>query len=99
MRCGKTPASDGVTDGVHYTPDDHFCLDGMPLVAVNGPYGANGTEYRTENDSFSKITSSTLSTEISIGPQSFEVRTKSGELWHYVGKKAHRIRTNNGSLR
>lgn len=54
-RCGRTIATDGVTDGVDFSSHDRFCLDGQRLVVVSGNYGAPGSEYRTELESFKKI--------------------------------------------
>jgi RHS repeat-associated protein len=56
-RCPSTIATEGHTDGVGYGPDERFCLDGAKLIAINGTYGADGTEYRTEEDSFQRIVS------------------------------------------
>lgn len=56
-RCGTTIERDGFVDGVDFDDNDQYCLDGQRLVAVDGDYGAPGTEYRTENDSITKIIS------------------------------------------
>ncbi len=79
-RCGKTLVQDGSIGGVAFNSNDRFCLDGQRLVAISGTYGADGTEYRTEMESFSKIISrgSTGS-----GPAWWEVRTKSGQIMEY----------------
>ncbi|NBW51746.1 MAG: hypothetical protein EBR49_16985, partial [Betaproteobacteria bacterium] len=75
-RCARTKAQDGVVGGsVNFDANDRFCLDGQRLVLVSGTYGAAGSEYRTEIESFSKITA--LGTAGS-GPASFLVKTKSG---------------------
>ena len=80
-RCPQTLVQDGNTHAVNYTSDDRFCLDSQRLVAINsGDYGANGTEYRTEIDSFSKITSNGTA---GTGPASFTVETKTGETLYY----------------
>ena len=75
-RCPRTVAQDGVRGSVNYDADDRFCLDGQRLVAINGSYGADGTEYRTEIESFAKIISRGSA---GTGPAWFEVRTKSGQ--------------------
>jgi hypothetical protein len=54
-RCAKTFATDGYADGVHLDQRDSFCLDGNKLIAIHGDYGEEGTEYRTENDTFARI--------------------------------------------
>jgi hypothetical protein len=57
-RCPRTMAQDGVRGGVSYDANDRFCLDGQRLVAIPpGAYGADGTEYRTERESFTKVVS------------------------------------------
>ena len=56
-RCPKTPAQDGARGAIGYDTHDRICLDGQCLVAVSGTYGADGTEYRTEVESFSKVVS------------------------------------------
>ncbi|MEM6650227.1 MAG: FG-GAP-like repeat-containing protein, partial [Pseudomonadota bacterium] len=80
-RCGKTIAQDGTTKGVEYSSDDRFCLEGQKLIAINGPYGGDGTEYRTEIDGFSKIVSYTNSGI--NGPAWFKVWTKSGQIMEF----------------
>jgi len=79
-RCPQTIAQDGTVGTVNFTANDRFCLDGQRLVAINGAYGADGTEYRTEVDSFTRIIShGTLGT----GPATFQVWTKSGQILEY----------------
>ena len=58
-RCPRTNAQDGVRGGIKYNQDDRFCLDGQRLMLIGGTsYGAANSEYRTERESFSKITAS-----------------------------------------
>lgn len=76
-RCPRTVAQDGVAGAVNYDANDRFCIDGQRLVAVTGVYGADGTEYRTEIESFSKIVSHGTA---GTGPAWFEVRSKSGQI-------------------
>ena len=54
-RCPKTIATDGIRGSVNYNQEDRFCLDGQRLMVVNGAYGAESSEYRTEIETFSKI--------------------------------------------
>lgn len=81
-RCPRTTGSDGARGTVTLANTDRFCLDGQRLLLTSGStYGASGTEYRTERESFAKITatggdnggSGTYS-----GPTSFTVKTKAG---------------------
>lgn len=76
-RCARTVAQDGVSGSVNYDGNDRFCIDGQRLVAINGAYGANGTEYRTEIDRFTKIVGNGTAGN---GPAWFEVRTKAGHI-------------------
>lgn len=79
-RCPRTLAQDGVVGSVNYDANDRFCLDGQRLVAFNGVYGADGTEYRTEIDAFSKVISHGAA---GSGPAWFEVHTKSGQVMEF----------------
>ena len=57
-RCPSSKAVDGAVGGVRLDSSDRFCLDGQRLVAINnGTYGADGTEYRTDVETFTKIIS------------------------------------------
>lgn len=78
-RCGKTLATEGTASGVDFDDTDRFCLDGQKLVAVNGVYGADTTEYRTERESFARI----VSNGVAGGPVSFDVWTRDGHVRHY----------------
>ncbi|MDX2264346.1 MAG: FG-GAP-like repeat-containing protein, partial [Hyphomicrobiales bacterium] len=73
---------DGTITAVDYTANDRFCLNGQRLVAVSGTYGANGTEYRTSFEEFSKIVSTGSA---GTGPAKFTVYKKSGEIIEYGG--------------
>jgi len=79
-RCPKTIAQDGVKGGISINNNDRFCLDGQRLVNIIGGYGASGTEYRTEIDSFARVISH--GTE-GNGPAYFTVETKSGLTMTY----------------
>lgn len=92
QRCGKTKATDvtgtagasalGTSNRirVNLNASDEFCLDGQRLVLVSGTHGANAT-YRTEIDSFSRISS--FGTNTAKGPDRWEVWTKSGLIIDY----------------
>jgi Salmonella virulence plasmid 65kDa B protein/Insecticide toxin TcdB middle/N-terminal region/FG-GAP-like repeat len=83
-RCPQTVAQDGVnysiTSTVTYTANDRFCMDGQRLVATSGAYGNEGTEYRTEIDSFNRIISHGTA---GTGPAWFEVHTKTGQVMQF----------------
>ncbi|MBV9992986.1 MAG: VCBS repeat-containing protein, partial [Alphaproteobacteria bacterium] len=90
-RCPRTAAQDGVHGSVNYDGNDRFCLDGQRLLVVNGgAYGGNGSEYRTEIESFSRV--------VAHGPQNgppdwFEVHTKSGQILELGNSADSRIPT------
>jgi len=54
-RCPSTVVRDGASQGVTFSSNDRFCLNGSPLVVVSGIYGAANSEYRTEIDQFTRI--------------------------------------------
>ena len=79
-RCPQTVAQDGVIGAINYNANDRFCLEGQRLVAISGTYGADGTEYRTELESFSRVISHGTA---GTGPAWFEVHTKSGQVLQF----------------
>ncbi len=79
-RCATTQAQDGFIDGVDFDDNDKFCLDGQRLLASKGIYGKDGTEYRTENESFTKVISYG---HVASGPASFRTWTKDGLIYEY----------------
>ncbi|WP_315754386.1 MULTISPECIES: FG-GAP-like repeat-containing protein [unclassified Bradyrhizobium] len=76
-RCPRTAAQDGVLGRVNYDSNDRFCLDGQRLIAIAGTDGSDGTEYRTELETFTKVVSRGVA---GSGPAWFEIRTKSGRV-------------------
>jgi RHS repeat-associated protein len=72
--------TDGFVDGVDFDDNDVFYLNGQRLIAVAGEYGADGTEYRTEQNTFARIYSRG---EYLGGPDHFEVWTRSGLIERY----------------
>lgn len=74
-RCPATHAQDGFVDGIDLDDNDRLCLDGERLVAVAGSYGRDGTEYRTEVESFQRIVGHG---DINSPGAYFEVQTKAG---------------------
>lgn len=83
QRCPQTIAQDGEPAPITYTSADRFCLDGNRLVLENPGdiYGAHGTKYRTEVETFSRIVS-----EGAGGPEpiSFKVYTRDGRIMSYA---------------
>jgi len=96
-RCPKTWAQDGMRGGINYDSSDRYCLDGQRLVLIGGSsYGAGGSEYRTERESFSKITASATTIAYpapatGVMPGSFVVKTKSGLTMEYGNTADSRI--------
>lgn len=86
-RCPQTPEQDDSTSasyapGITYTNNDRLCLDGQRLVKVNaGAYGLSGSEYRTEIDSYARITQT--GGDLSGATTCFRVERKDGRILHY----------------
>ncbi len=85
-RCPTTLVKDGFIDGVDFDSNDRFCIDGQPLVAVSGTYGATDTEYRTELDGFSKIISYG---DTGNGPSTSQYGPNLAILWSMVIPMTH----------
>ncbi|MCG7537923.1 RHS repeat-associated core domain-containing protein [Pseudoalteromonas sp. OOF1S-7] len=79
-RCPATYAQDGYSRNPQYDQSDRLCLNGQRLVAISGSYGASGTEYRTEIDSFAKVTQHGAMNSTS---SYFVVRLKNGHVSYY----------------
>lgn len=79
-RCGQNLNKDGRWGGVRFNGDDRYCLDGQRLIAVSGRDGEDLTEYRLENNGYSKIVSFGRSGN---GPVSFKVWYKDGSVYEY----------------
>jgi hypothetical protein len=87
-RCPRTMAQDNVRGSVNFDLNDRYCLDGQRLIAINGADGGDGTEYRTEVESYSKIISYGSAGN---GPAWFKVWTKSGQIVEYGNTADSRI--------
>jgi len=59
---------------------DRFCRDGLQLKLESGTYGQNGAKYRTEIETFARITSAGTAGN---GPASFTVEQKDGLIYDY----------------
>lgn len=79
-RCPQTISQDTVRGSVNYDVNDRFCLDGQRLIAISGVNGANGTEYRTEREAFTKVISYGAA---GAGPSWFKAWTKAGQIIEY----------------
>jgi Salmonella virulence plasmid 65kDa B protein len=88
-RCAKTIAQDNIRGRVGYNSDDRFCLDGHRLIVINGNYGEDGSEYRTEIDGFSKIVAyggaiaDPDTGTIARDPDYFKIWTKAGQIMEF----------------
>jgi len=90
-RIGHTIYHDGEVKGIDFN-DDRFALDGNRLVVINGDiYGADLSEYYTENFNASKITSHLNAT--GGGPLYFTVETKDGKIIEYGNTDNARVET------
>ncbi len=75
-RCPATKVPDGFVGSVRFDADDRFCLDGIRLMLVEGDtYGAPGTIYHTEKETWTKITAGAA---CGSGPCSFTALNKDG---------------------
>lgn len=74
-RCGANYRTDGFKAGVDYGPRDRYCLDGRRLIATSGSYGADGTVYHTEIETWTVLTSHG---SCGSGPCSFTGTDKDG---------------------
>ena len=89
-RCSATEAQDGFTSGVWFqNSTDRLCMNGQRLVAVSGGYGNSGTVYRTEIDSFVRVTQ--RGGALSSSSSYFEVEYNSGEKGFYGQVSAARV--------
>ena len=72
---------DGTTlSGVSATSDDAYSLDGMRLLRINGQNAKKGTEYTTEEDTWSRIV---IDSAFSSTPKSFLVKHPDGTTYRY----------------
>lgn len=80
-RCPQTLEQDGQIRAVQLDANDRLCLDGQRLVATGGSYGASGTTYGTEMESFARVTQ--LGGDLTSAVTYFKVERKSGEIAYY----------------
>ena len=80
QRCAATVAQDGAPAAVALVPGDQYCLDGQRLRLAAGVHGQAGAEYRTEVESFARITAVGTAGN---GPASFRVERRDGRVYEY----------------
>lgn len=79
-RCRQTLSQDGAVKPITWTVEDRFCLNGQRLILISGAYGAAGSTYKTEMDSFASITA--IGT-VSDGSGYFKSVAKDGSTTFY----------------
>ena len=79
-RCRQTEGVDGIAKPISWTSEDRFCLNGDRLLLASGTYGAAGSTYKTEIDSFTRVTAVGGS---SGHPDYFTVEYKDGIIETY----------------
>ncbi|HED52094.1 MAG TPA: hypothetical protein ENI83_00930, partial [Gammaproteobacteria bacterium] len=87
-RCPQTLAEDNAVGTVQFDANDRFCLDGERLISISGVYGGNGTEYRTERESYTRVISYGAAGN---GPAWFKVWTRPGQILRYGNTANARI--------
>lgn len=86
-RVGRTLYHDDEVCGVNFDYRDRYALDGQRLMLINGAYGGNGAEYKTEVDGMSRIVSHTEG-RYADGPAYFTVYTPEGLTLYYGWDKS-----------
>jgi Salmonella virulence plasmid 65kDa B protein len=81
-RCPRTKRQDGINGAVTFTATDRFCLNGQRLVLDGSTfaYGSIGATYRTEGESFARVTALTNTV---TGAMYFKMQTKSGLVYEF----------------
>ena len=90
QRSSKTLAQDGEIDGISFDGGDSYSLDGERLILVSGRYGADGSQYSTEQNVQMRITAKGTTPGFT-SPAGFEVRTKAGLIMEYGNSTDSRI--------
>ncbi|MFV8782931.1 RHS repeat-associated core domain-containing protein [Microbulbifer sp. SA54] len=94
-RCRQTLGQDGKARPITWSSEDRFCLDGQRLLVVDGEYGAPGSLYRTEIDSFALVKAH----QGSAGhPEFFTVERKDGSISYYGSAEDAKQDTGKGTL-
>ncbi|WP_242935179.1 FG-GAP-like repeat-containing protein [Leptospira kobayashii] len=90
-RCPADLARDGYNGSIQLDSKDRFCLDGIRLQALSGIYGADGTVYHTERETWTKIISKGV---CGGGPCFFEAINKDGAKIEFGNSDDSKIRAN-----
>lgn len=87
-RCPLTVALDGRVQGVRFSRQDRYCLDGHPLVLISAVPGVSGAQYRTELHNYEVVT---MLGALGTGPLSFELRRPDGLVYRYGNDADSRV--------
>jgi len=92
QRCARNKAQDGANGGVNLDTGDRYCLEGARLITLaDGTDGGNGTEYRTELDTFVRVFSYGQAASPGSGPLYWVVKNKAGETLEFGNTPDSRI--------
>jgi uncharacterized protein (TIGR02594 family) len=81
--------------GINLQSTDKFALDSNRLILTSGTYGADGSVYSTEIETFVKVTAHVSG---SNGPDWFEVETKDGKTLQYGNTASSRVEADGSPL-
>lgn len=87
-RCPRTWTQDGEARAVSGDVNDRFCLDGQRLQLDSGTYGAAGATYRTEIESFMRVTAFN---EPSTIAQHFRGFAKDKRVFYYGADTSQKV--------
>jgi hypothetical protein len=87
-RCASTLVQDQVARNVRNDALDRFCLNGNKLRLIAGTYGVAGSEYRTELETYQRITAFGAAGN---GPAYFIVEGRDGLVYEYGNTTNSRI--------
>ncbi|MDQ1086602.1 FG-GAP-like repeat-containing protein [Siphonobacter sp. SORGH_AS_1065] len=93
-RVGQSNYYDNTITPIQLNANDRFALDGSRLLSLSGNYGANGTTYGTEAESFATITSNG---SVGSGPSWFKVVTKEGVEMEFGNTSDSKVMNEAGS--
>ena len=79
-RGGKSIAQDSLVKDVQLNNEDTYNLDGERLISINGVYGGEETEYRTEQNAMIRLKSFG---SVNGSPEKWIAYTKSGLIMEY----------------
>lgn len=83
-RSGNNFAQHGKSQGITFTNQDAFLLDGQYLTCVKGKNAFSSSEYRTESESFAKVFASDENLKDSdASPKYFTVKYPNGLTYFY----------------